>query len=97
MQADLDAEFPGVVQILGVNDVGFEGGNATITDGRDLPWLQNTADADLWNAWNVTYRDVWVLDGDNIPVGIFNVTGNNLSDAANYETLRALFVEAMGD
>lgn len=80
-----------------MNDVGFESQNDTITDGRDLPWLQNTADADVWNEWGVTYRDVWVVDDENVVVGIFNVTGNSLGDQANYDTLRALFVQALGN
>ncbi len=96
LQADLDAEFPGAVQIVGINDVLYASGNDSITDGRDLPWLQNTEEADLWNVWGVAYRDVWVLDAENVPVGIFNLSGNSLADQANYDTLRTLFVDAMG-
>ena len=33
--ADLD------IQILGVNRMDWEWGNAAMTDGRDLPWLQD--------------------------------------------------------
>ena len=97
LQADLDAEFPGAIDILGVNDVGFESGNEAMCDGRDLPWLQNTADADVWTLWGVVYRDVWVLDAENVPVGVFNVTSSSLADAANYDALRALFVQALGN
>lgn len=80
--------------ILGVNDIGFESGNEDITDGRDLPWLQATTDEDVWQDWGVTYRDVWVLDAENVPVGVFNVTGNSLADAANYDALKQLFLDA---
>lgn len=77
-----------------MNDTAFASGNESITDGRDLPWLQNTAEADVWAAWGVGYRDVWVLDGENLPVGIFNVTNNNLSDPTNYDTLKQMFLDA---
>ncbi len=96
LQADLDAAFPGAVQILGVNDTLYASGNDSITDGRDLPWLQNTVEADVWATWGVAYRDVWVLDADNVPVGIYNLTANSLADQVNYDALRTLFVDAMG-
>ena len=95
MQDDLAANNPDLdITILGINDIGFESGNDSITDGRDLPWLQATAEQDVWEDWGVTYRDVWILDADNLPVGIFNVTSANLSDSGNYATLRQMFVDA---
>ncbi|MCO4770492.1 MAG: hypothetical protein KDA24_10725 [Deltaproteobacteria bacterium] len=95
MQDDLDLNYPTLdISIIGVNDTAFASGNDSITDGRDLPWLQNTAEADVWNDWGVTYRDVWVLDGDNVPVGIFNVTASSLADTANYDTLKQMFLDA---
>ena len=48
----------------------------------------------MWGLWEVTYRDIWVLDADNELVGIFNLTGNSLGEAGNYETLRGLFEQA---
>lgn len=95
LQDDLDLNHPEVdVQILGVNDIGFESANDQMTDGRDLPWLQATVEQDVWELWGVTYRDVWVLDADNVPVGVFNVTSNNLGDPTNYETLKQMFLDA---
>ena len=82
------------ITILGVNDTAFSSGNEAITEGRDLPWLQNTAEADVWNAWGVTYRDVWILDGENHLVDVFNVTANPLSDPMNYDTLKQMFLDA---
>ena len=63
MQDELDAmDLPVDVQIIGVNQVGHESQNATMVEGRDLPWLQETADLNVWNLWDVTYRDVILLD-----------------------------------
>lgn len=82
------------IQILGVNDVGFEAGNANISSGRKLPWLQATAMADVWEQWKPTFRDVVILDGDNKVVAIFNLSTNDLSNPANYEALKKLLLDA---
>ncbi len=38
---------------------------------------------------------MWVLDADNIPVGVFNVTGEgNLGTPANYDALKQIFLDA---
>ena len=54
MQNDLDANYPDLdIQILGINAVGRESGNASITSGRDIPWLQDgTPDSgsDVWTS-----------------------------------------------
>ncbi len=94
MQAEFDADPTLDIQILGVNDVAYSSGNSTITANRNLPWLQNTAGEDVWNLWGVTYRDVWVVDENNVVVGIYNVTGNNLGVTANYNALKNLFLGA---
>lgn len=77
-----------------MNDVGYESGNASVTAGRTLPWLQATAMADVWKDWSPTYRDVVLLDGDGKVVGIYNLTTHDLGVAANYAELKALFVAA---
>jgi hypothetical protein len=98
LQDELDVEEPTLqFAILGINDIGFESGNDSITEGRDLPWLQATTEQDVWEAWGVTYRDVWVLDGENKPVGVFNVTSNSLADPTNFATLKQLFLDAAAD
>src|SRR5262245_9040785 len=80
------------IHILGLNAVGHESGNSDITDGRTLPWLQDTKAQDVWTRWRVTWRDVIVLDGDNNVAGIYNLTDHNLAIAANYDSLKALLV-----
>ena len=97
---ELTGEFPHLaIQILGVNEAGFESGNQQIIDeGRTLPWLQDVDldtddNSDNWTAWGVSYRDVIILDGTNWPVGVFNVTDNNLQESENYEALKQLLLE----
>ncbi len=97
LQTELAADYPDVaIQILGINEAGFEDGNSAMTDGRDLPWLQDTIEVGAWSAWAVTYRDVQVLDADNHLVGIYNVTDHDLSIPAEYAGLRALLLSAAG-
>jgi len=100
MQKDLDASYPQLgIHILGVNASGLESGNALITSGRDIPWLQDVdvdhnGLSDTWVDWSVTYRDVVILNGDNVRVGVFNLTTHDLRVAQNYDTLRQMFVDA---
>ncbi|MEL6183188.1 MAG: hypothetical protein AAFU79_01095 [Myxococcota bacterium] len=60
----------------------------------DLPLLQDTGGVDAWSQWGVTYRDVWVLDGENRPVGVINLTDRDLSQPANAAALEALVLDA---
>ncbi len=100
MQTDLDLSFPELsIQILGVNRAGLEAGNALMTAGRDIPWLQDVDDnedglSDTWDSWDVAYRDVVILDGQNIKVGTFNLTTYDLGVPENYDTLRQMLVDA---
>ncbi len=100
MQDDLDTSYPQLdIQILGVNGAGLESGNASITSGRDIPWLQDVdADhdglSDVWVDWSVNYRDVVILDAENVQVGVFNLTTHDLGSSQNYNTLRQMFVDA---
>lgn len=95
MQAEIDElETLRPVQILGVNGVGQESGNAGMTAGRVLPWLQPETGEDIRALWLIEYRDVVILGPDNEQLGIFNLTANNLSDPVNYAALKNQLLEA---
>jgi hypothetical protein len=95
MQAELDQEgYAGQIEILGLNGIGLESGNAAICSGRTLPWLQDTADANVWASWGVVWRDVWLLDGENKPITVYNLTQNNLAEPIKYAELKALLIGA---
>ncbi len=101
MQQELNAAHPLLqIQILGINEKGLELSNSAITDGRDLPWLQDRDDdgndlSDVWHdLWDITYRDVVVLEGDNSVFGTYNLTINDLATPENYQAMRALLVDA---
>lgn len=91
MQDELDvAGLPMEVKILGLNAIGLEAGNEAVCMGRDLPWLQDVTGQNVWMSWNVVWRDVWILDSDNMPVAVYNLTTHNLADPAQYEELKGM-------
>ena len=95
MQTELDAEvLTRRVRIHGVNSVGAESGNAAACVGRTIPWLQDTASEMVWDLWQVTYRDVIILDPSNEVVTVFNLTTRDLAVPAEYEALKTLLREA---
>lgn len=81
--------------ILGINEAGFEEANDLMCDGRDLPWLQDTVEDDVWNSWTHVYRDVRILDRDGVEVSVYNLTDNDLGDPANYDALRGAIEDAI--
>jgi len=94
MQAEIAGTTPVDVHILGVNETGAESGNSTIVQGREIPWLQETSDQDVWSAWKVTYRDVVILDTTNTVIDVFNLTVHDLSKPEEYAALKAMLVAA---
>ena len=91
----MDTDLP--IEILGVNDIGLESGNASITSGRVLPWLQTDAENDVWVEWEVTYRDVYIVGPGNELLDVYNLTINDLGVPANYDTLKNLILEAASE
>jgi hypothetical protein len=91
MQTEIEAEGLALdVRILGVNGVGEESENGLAIEGRDIPWLQDVPEQKVWESWEVTYRDVIILDEENVPVGVFNLTRNDLADTTHYNSLRSM-------
>jgi len=94
MQGELDAELPELqIRLLGVNGAGHESGVPSMIDGRVIPLLQDTVEVDAWNDWEVVYRDVIILDRDNVPVGVFNLTENDLSNMGDYTALKTMLID----
>jgi hypothetical protein len=93
MQQELDAMGLDLeVQILGISEQGYPEGS--IMNGRDIPWLQDMAWADIWTEWAVVYRDVIILDDNNVEILRYNLTSNSLSTQANYDALLGTFEDA---
>ena len=82
------------ITILGVNQAGRESGNATVCNGRDLPWLQEGPGDDVWGAWDVVYRDVIILSPDNTVFAVYNLTANSLANEDHRDELKQLLRDA---
>ena len=91
MQSQIaEEEWPVEVRLLGVNGIGHESGNEQTCEGRSLPWLQDVPDEDVWTSWQISYRDVVILDGMNVPVTVYNLTEHDLGNPANYAELKSI-------
>ena len=89
------ADPPLDVAFFGVNEVGHEVANDTITEGLSTPWLQDTEAVNAWEAWGVAFRDVIILDDQNVPIAVMNLTYNDLSAPQNYAELRRTLEDAV--
>lgn len=79
-----------------MNEAGLESGLEDLAEVTDLPILQDDETALVWATWSVTWRDVYVLDGDNEVYAVYNLTEHDLSDPVAYAELYDLFVAAAG-
>lgn len=98
MQTEFDLHYPtSKIEILGINQKGFEIGNGSITDGRDIPWLQDVdsdadGQSDVWlNSWPYEYRDVAIVDDDGGYQETYGLTKNDLGVTTNYDALKEKF------
>jgi hypothetical protein len=103
LQTELRTTYPILdIQIIGLNEFGQDpaGANALMTTDRTTPWLQDVdgnanQSSDVWyDLWDVTYRDVIIVNGQNEPVDVYNLTSNDLGVAANYATMRDKLIDA---
>ncbi len=93
MQKEINAAPAKVaIQIVGVNQDQHQSGSPAFTMNRDLPWLDEGPMDQVWQAWNVSYRDVVILDDENRTVAVYNLTVNDLSDPAKYAELKTLLL-----
>jgi len=94
MQQELASEHPELpIHLLAVNADGYESGLGDICAVGDLPVLQDTDSVDVWGRWDATWRDVIILDRDNLPVATYNLSTHSLADPDDYAELKALLVE----
>jgi hypothetical protein len=59
-----------------------------------LPWLQDTFVDPVWTSWDVTWRDVRILDGRNQLRAVYNLTTQDLTNPLNRAALKQLFLQA---
>lgn len=77
-----------------MNEAGRDSANDLMTSVADLPWLQDVdtnsnGESDVWDEqWDVVYRDVILVDANQIRRGAFNLTTHDLAEAANFDLLK---------
>lgn len=81
--------------LVTVNGVGLEADVPDMAAVGDLPIAQDTQAAHVWDDWGVAYRDVVILDAQNKPTAVYNLTVHDLSNPANYAELRRLILAAV--
>ncbi len=77
-----------------MNETGFDSGLSAVSELGDLPVLQDTPADAVWTLWDVTYRDVYILNADGELVDVYNLTVYDLGDDANFEELKSKFAAA---
>ncbi len=77
-----------------MNYIGSSNYNALMTEGRDLVWMQDDTEQNVWGRWAVTYRDVQILDPQNRVFAIYNLTEHDLAQPENQAELKQLFLQA---
>ena len=98
MQKELTSEnHETKIRLLGLNAVGFESAVSEMVTGRTIPLLQDTTSENVWGAWTATWRDVMILNVDNIHVDTFNLTLHDLANPANYAELKARLKAVAGE
>jgi hypothetical protein len=88
------------VDIVGVNQPQY-GPSPSMYTGKPLSWIRdhNTAvggpsPASITTAWSVSYRDVFILDPLNGKIEVYNLLTNDLTVAANKQTLKNKLIAA---
>jgi len=96
MQAELALELgEGAVDLLAINEVGHSSGLDDATAGNSIPLLADTTEANAWGTWDAEWRDVVIVDEDNLQVDRISLTGFSLEETENYETLKAMLLDAL--
>jgi hypothetical protein len=87
---------PGLgVEILGVNRISDAPFNSLIGQMEvAVPWLQDTPEEQVWQRWQIEYRDVLVLDAFNRPVARDNLTSHDLGISLNRAALVGALLQA---
>lgn len=82
------------MDIIVVNAIGYDAGNATLFGVTTLPVVQDDLVANAWTNWGAVWRDLYILDRTNHVTAVYNLTTYNLGDPANYAAAYDLFVAA---
>jgi hypothetical protein len=96
MQAELALELgEGVVDLLAINEVGHDSGIDDAVAGNSIPLLADTPEANAWGTWDADWRDLVIVDEDNLQTDRISLTDFDLEEIATYEAVKAMLLEAL--
>lgn len=80
------------IQFIGINGYQYIYDNySQMVAGNVLPWVQDIPEFDVWHEWDVTLRDLVILDREGNYITRMNLTTYNpdpdLACPGNYEAL----------
>ena len=84
---------------MGINgyqyvDDSYEG----MIENRVLPWTQDVPEVDAWGRWDVTLRDLFILDRNGVLITKINLTSfnpdPNSTCGQNYDTIKNVILNA---
>ncbi len=96
MQAELDELGLGI-KLLSINKADAESGVSAFTESHALPMVQDTSELGVWDAWGAVWRDVYIVDEDNVHIATYNLTSHSLATEENFEALKNMFIETATD
>ena len=71
-------------------------GTETLETVGTIPGLEDSVEVDVWSSWDVTFRDVVILDTSNQFYASYNLSTYSLAVPDNYTALKNLLLEAAG-
>lgn len=96
LQTELRAAQPELnIELMGVNRTNDAVYNFLAVSGRKLPWLQDDAanpEARVWERWKPVYRDVFIVDAQNILRGTYNLSQHDLADPIQRGALKDMLL-----
>ncbi len=78
------------VEVIGINRSDQAANNGLVVNYQTLPWIQDTNEVGVWNAWEVTWRDVRIVNGRGELAAVLNLTSHNLYDDSNRSLMKQL-------
>ena len=93
-QGELDAAGTTVpINLVGVGQAGTGSNNDGITDGRDIPWLQDDNTADAWGEWGAGKYEFMIVDASGEVVALYNLGQSNLVNSSNYDMVKQHLID----
>lgn len=96
MGAELAAASPSVpITLLGINEVGRESANGDITEGVDMPWLQDTTEVDVFGTWPPDrLRELKIVGPGGEVVRTFDLNDEDPDEAEHYDAIKQALLDA---